>query len=144
MKWAINIGETAEAYVYYRLRSWGFDAHFANGLGSPFDIWVPSGSSSIIRIQVKGTSASEKRKPGQLHSQIFAFSTGRGGGKKQAYEADDYDIMALVALPLERAFFTTESMGKKRRVQAKKFDDFYEKYSWEKCFERIKDNQREK
>ena len=54
MRKEIQVGETAEAYVYYRLLSWGYSAHFASGLASPFDLFVDY-NGKIIRIQVKGT-----------------------------------------------------------------------------------------
>lgn len=130
----ISIGSQAEAYVYYRLLSWGYDAHFASGIGASFDLFVRV-DSKIVTIQVKGTSFSERTRPNA--EQSFSFYTCKGSGKKTKYQRQDWDILALVALPYERALFDIAIPGKRKRVQAKKFNLDKERQTWERSIERI-------
>lgn len=136
MKSAIDIGAAAEAYVYFRLRSWGLDVHFANGLGSPFDLFVFV-NGEPIRVQVKGTASVEGNRIDYSGSQLYGFSTGRGSNRKRAYDKNDYDILALVAMPFERSVFLTEKVGKRKRVSAKKFSGGFEQRTWERSVERV-------
>lgn len=126
---SIQTGETAEAYVYYRLLTWGYDVHFASGIGRPFDLIVFHGKKSI-RIQVKGTSFREEKSPS------YQFKTGRGSSSKRAYEECDYDILAMVSLNDERAFFKSEKVNTTYRVSQNKFNAETERHTWEKCLDR--------
>lgn len=124
----LQAGECAEAYVYYRLLSWGYNVHFASGINSPFDLWVHY-HGRIIRIQVKGTTYVDNRNN-------FTFSTNKGSKSKYAYDRSDFDILALVALPFERAFFTDDLPGLKKTITAAKFDDEHERRTWERSLDR--------
>ena len=130
---ALQTGAIAEAYVYYRLLSWGYDVHFASGISSPFDLWL-NYKGIVIKIQVKGTSCTEKRSKVYRDSSTYCFMTSKGGGKKTLYEDDDFDILALVGLPHEKIYFTRKYGGKRRRISTKKFNEETERETWEKCF----------
>lgn len=124
----LQAGECAEAYVYFRLLSWGYNVHFASGINSPFDLWVHH-ANKIIRIQVKGTTYADGRAN-------YNFSTNKGSHSKRSYCRQDYDILALVALPVERAFFTDEIPGIKKQITIAKFDDQWERRTWERSLDR--------
>jgi len=126
-----SAGAAAEAYVHYRLRSWGIDAHFAGGLGSPFDLWAAVGGN-IIKVQVKSTT-----KP--LSSGHYKFNTKKG--HNGLYHPDDWDIMALVALPEERVWFTLRGTKTKGiSLQPNCFEEDQEKSSWERALRGVQFN----
>lgn len=130
----MQIGEAAEAYVHYRLRSWGYDAHFASGLVSPFDIFIAE-QGKIIRIQVKGTSYYKNYENENKYQ--FAIKKSSNGNRNKRYGDNDFDIVAMVGLPSERAFFSTEYGTATKRITCSKFNPEKERQTWEKCLDKI-------
>lgn len=128
----LQTGACAEAYVYYRLLSWGYDVHFASGIGTQFDLWVNI-EGQPIRIQVKGSNNLERRRGGATRN--YNFGTAKGCKSKKIYAETDYDILALVALPQERCYFTTRPRGKTTRINIKRFDSEWEQRTWSKAFD---------
>ena len=129
----IQVGATAEAYLYYRLLSWGYDAHFASGLTSPFDLFIAY-KGKIIRIQCKGTNWLYTKG----HEDKYQFSIKKSGRKRKnvPYEKSDFDILALVGLPSQAAFFTTDfTSTKTKQVACKKFNTERERQTWERCLD---------
>lgn len=131
-----QIGASAEAYVYYRLLSWDYDVHFASGIATQFDLWVNLGGKPI-RIQVKGTCNLERKKGGESRTNKYCFGTAKGCSKKVIYEKTDYDILALVALPKERVYFTTKPRGKTTRIETDRFNSEEERASWTRVFKQL-------
>lgn len=129
-KRSLSAGAAAEAYVYYRLRSWGISTYFASGGGaSPFDLWTEY-EGQVLKIQVKSTSR-------KIHHGKYVFSTKKGSNG--LYHEDDWDIMALVALREEAVWFTLRGKGRKtRRIDSSFFSTENEKISWEKVTAAIK------
>lgn len=125
----VQIGETAEGYVYYRLLSMGYSVHFASGLASPFDLFVDDGGD-IIKIQVKGTATRARNKAYDFHI--------KKSNKQIAYSREDFDIIAYVCLQQERCIFSTDFVGKRtKRIRAERFCDEQEKKSWLKALRSI-------
>lgn len=129
----LQTGACAEGYVYFRLLTWGYDVHFASGINTQFDLWI-NHEGKPIRIQVKGSLNLERGKRGD-NTGKFAFKTAKGCSTKFRYAETDYDILAMVAVSQERAYFTTAVGGKTTRVAAKRFDEEWEKASWRKAID---------
>lgn len=98
-----KIGQIGEAYCLYRIRHIG---HYASPMaeGFPFDIMMQA-NGKILRVQVKTTQCAKDG--------YFTFLTHKGryaknpdrGQCKSAYNEQDYDVAALVALSVERVHF---------------------------------------
>jgi len=129
-------GATAEAYVHYRLRSWGLDAQFAGGINPPFDLWTEV-SGRIFKIQVKGASALNIRQDLRRDAYLFHTATGSGG----LYHPDDWDLMSLVALPEQRAWFTLRGDTKTRRLLPECFTEEEEIKSWNRILKLMEENE---
>lgn len=127
---ALQVGSCAEAYVYYRLLSWGIDVHFASGLSTVFDLWVTH-NGMPVRIQVKGTSAFETdpRRKGDA----YRFACCKGNKIKHRYTQDDFDILAVVALPEERCIFAPRPKTKTFRLPPDRFSREEEYNSWQEA-----------
>lgn len=134
MKRTTTSGAAAEAYVHYRLRSWGIDAHFAGGISSPFDLWAEV-NNKILKIQVKSASKTESR------GNHYYFSTQKG--YSGFYAPEDWDIMALVALPEQAAWFTIRGNVKTRRLSPESFSEEQEKQSWERALRMLREMKNE-
>ena len=127
MQRATISGAAAEAYVHYRLRSWGIDAHFAGGINSPFDLWAEI-ESEILKIQVKSCSKIRGNKQ-------YVFGTAKG--YSGFYAPGDWDIMALVALPEQAVWFTIRKDVKVRRLPSHNFTEEQEKRSWSRALKML-------
>jgi len=98
----IRSGDAAELFVIAKLLKAGFNAHDARR-DAPYDIGVDLGKGRHCRVQVKGR---ERAHHGKWD---FRFVRGnpRTGAGTYAYSATDFDIIACVALSLERVVFVS-------------------------------------
>lgn len=133
MQGTTTSGAAAEAYVHYRLRSWGIDAHFAGGIASPFDLWAEY-EGKILKIQIKSSRKISKR-----GNYFFSTKKGHSG----LYAPEDWDIMALVALPEQAAWFTLRGDVKARRLPPESFSEKQERETWDRVINQIKEDQNE-
>lgn len=96
----VRTGDAAEAFVIAKLLKWGYDAHDARR-DLPYDVVVDDGIGSICRIQVKGRGCATKGS--------WGFRALRGNWRSAtgtyAYTDADYDVLAFVALSLEKVLF---------------------------------------
>ena len=119
-------GYAAEAFVIYKLSMWGYTVSFAPA-GTSYDL-VADIDGKLLKVQVKGCSTKDKNKSS------YQFKIGRGKSSKRAYTEGDYDIMAMVALPLGRVYFTGEIKNAvTRRLNPSYFSREREAGSWSKA-----------
>lgn len=97
---AVLIGEAGSSLVLSRLLAWGISAQTAMA-GATYDIIADVPGFDMVRIQVKTRTRIDR---GQC---TFTMNRGFGRSKKGffPYTANDFDLAAFVALPLERMFF---------------------------------------
>ncbi len=99
---AKQIGECGVALTVFYLRDMGFPACEATDT-CQYDLTVDVGGP-LLRVQVKSTSKS----PG---SSMYRFNHTKGHRSTQrgvrSYDGSDYDILALVALPIRHVIFDT-------------------------------------
>ncbi len=96
----LRAGDAAEAFVVAKLLKAGFDAHGARR-DAAYDVGVDFGNGRYCRIQVKGRDRAQRGK----WSFRFVRGNPRTGAGTYAYTDNDFDITAVVALPLERVLF---------------------------------------
>lgn len=90
----------------------------------------------FLRVQVKGSNIRHNNG----HAAGYHFQLGCGSAKKKLPSRDDYDVMALVAIPARRVlFFPVEAIQQyTKRATPKRFEDpDIETDSWAKTLEVI-------
>jgi hypothetical protein len=96
----IRAGDAAEAFVVAKLLKAGFDAHGARR-DATYDVGVDLGAGRLIRVQVKG----RKRAVRERWSFRFVRGNPRTGTGSYPYDADDFDVAAVVSLSLVSVLF---------------------------------------
>jgi len=122
----VRTGLVSETLVHYKLLRWGHDA-VSMSQDFAYDLLVLD--DAPIRIQVKSTA---KKPPAGSHQ----FRLCRGADKK--YSPGDYDILALVALDLERVHFTLYLDQLTVRVPFSKLGTEDEHHSWLAALDSLK------
>lgn len=121
-----KIGSVGEVYVRYKLLRWGHQAYIVDQ-DNKYDILVVGGDRPI-KVQVKST-LSPARPGSSKRKASYKFSV-RHSGKFKSYEEGDCDIIACVALDLERVFFMPRIDTTCKRISARKFTRENEHDTW--------------
>lgn len=131
----VRTGDSAEAYVLFRLLNWDLDAHDTRR-DLPYDIAVDVGDGRVCRIQVKGRRSASRGR--------WYFRSTRGNWRSAtgtyAYNANDYDISAFVALSLERVIFVPGVQASFCATTADFLRTDGEHQSWERALQAFRRN----
>lgn len=111
----LRIGTVGEQLVRYKLMKWGYEAHMVEQ-DNHYDIIVLH--ERPIRVQVKSS-----RSPDISRTNSYRFNCGRAYNKRKRYSSDIIDVMAFVALDIERIKFTLPHSGLVKRINTARFYD---------------------
>lgn len=123
----VQLGSIAETLVQYKLLRWGYDA-IQVSQDYAYDLLIVQ--DRPIRVQVKSTLKI-------YGSSSYQFKTTRGSGATKAYKASHYDILACVALDIERVLFMCHTPQKTIRVRPNKFTASTEMESWQRSLDSL-------
>lgn len=132
------VGTAAEHLVCFELLCMGYRAFLADQ-NCPYDVAVDCGR--LIRIQVKSTRRQRAIPQRKNHIPAYMWHVRRAGkGNKRTYAADEFDVLALVALDIKRIAYLPPSLTKLTvhirppgAIGGKQFSDF----SFLKCLRGI-------
>lgn len=127
------IGDIAEAYVIYRLFTYGHNAQLFFCDNVPYDAVVEI-DGRLYKVQIKGTANPD---PSRVNS--CRFSTSKGCYADTYYTKEDFDILALVYTGVERCLFipNTSGFSKCKRISTSKFNEAEERGSWHEAIKTL-------
>ncbi|MCW8306876.1 hypothetical protein AruPA_07485 [Acidiphilium sp. PA] len=132
---AIMIGEAGASLATSRLLAWGFPTQQAMP-GSPYDLSVDLADGGHARIQVKTTN--------RLKDRAYHWILKRGCSSSASgtfrYERGDFDIAALVALPIDRVLFRIAPIERASVKQASMLAPAIELTSWQTALRAFKNS----
>ena len=100
---SVDTGDLGEALCLYRLLELGVKAAIVN-IGV-CDV-IAFDNSTSVRIQVKSSNVRYRvRNDRPSDQKYYSFSLAKGGGNKEALTSEDCDVVALVALDIEKVLF---------------------------------------
>ena len=128
------IGDIAEAYVIYRLFTYGLQPQLMFSDNTSYDALIEV-DGKVLRIQVKGSNNID----GSRKAETVKFTVSKGGKCKDKYNAEDFDILAVVYNKAERCIFYPNIGGFKtsKRVAVERFTEDEERTSWESTIKAI-------
>lgn len=112
----LNLGKAAEHLVVADLIMQGHQA-FLSDQGLPYDVIVDAGGR-LLKVQVKATAAPSRR-VSRLDLNILGYHfhikrCGKHGSRQ--YAADDFDVIALVAMDIRAIGYMTADEGVKKSI----------------------------
>lgn len=123
---AIMVGEAGTCLAASRLLGWGFPTQPAMP-GAPYDLSVDLPDGRHARVQVKTTA--------RLIDGGYRWVMKRGFYRSNAgvfpYKAGDFDIAALVALPIDRVLFRISPFACVSASRLSMLADDLERQSWD-------------
>jgi hypothetical protein len=105
-----QVGVAGEHFFAFRALEEGLDVAFPTGDNSPHDLIISS-ASGYFRVQIKTSNVLVKdatRSDAERYT--FTISHSRGP-KKQPYDDDDFDVLALIVLPERRTYLIPADVG---------------------------------
>ena len=100
---SVDTGDVGEALCIYKLLSIGVKAAKVNM--EVCDVVAIPGNRSL-RVQVKTSNVRYRvRNDRPSDQKYYSFSLAKGGGNKKAITSEDCDVIALVALDIEKVLF---------------------------------------
>lgn len=100
----LDVGRAAEHIVCAELILLGYRAYLSDQ-GLPYDIVVDL-EGRLVRVQVKGTRSLKSVPQRAIHTPAYLFHCKRAGkGGRRLYGADEFDVLALVALDIKVAAY---------------------------------------
>lgn len=130
----VRTGKIGEVLCLLRLTQLGLQADIVQS--GTTDILVFDGPK-LWRIQVKASHLKQNK-----NSMGYQFSTCKGGGAKTSLTRQDCDILACVAVPVERVlFFPVDQIHncKTKRFKIKDFEqEDLEQATWQACMDWLK------
>lgn len=130
----VRTGKIGEVLCLLRLTQLGLQAEIVHSGAT--DILVFDGPK-LWRIQVKASHLKQNKS-----SIGYQFSTCKGGGSKIPLTCNDCDILACVAIPVERVLFTPIDHVLNCKTKRFKKSDFQqenlEQATWQACMDWLK------
>lgn len=137
----IHTGRTGEIICLLRLTQIGLDAQIVN-IGTSDILVIDNGRA--WRVQVKSSQIKGNKGKDHRRLQGYQFCVSKGGNNKQHLTHQDCDIVALVAVPQERAIFApVEHFNgiKTKRLSEKDFtQENIEHATWAACMDWYRNN----
>lgn len=101
-----QVGVAGEHFFAFRALEEGLDVAFPTGDNSPHDLIVSS-VSGYFRVQIKTANVLSKSVRGVNELYSFHIATTHN----RQYEAQDFDLLALVVLPERRTYLIPSDVG---------------------------------
>ncbi|MAJ13285.1 MAG: hypothetical protein CMD09_04730 [Flavobacteriales bacterium] len=135
---SLEIGQIGEVVCLLKLLRLGIPSNFAHL--EKTDI-LSIHNKRPVRIQVKSTTwrLIDRRGKGRKERWGYHFSVCSGRTPKQPLTRDDCDIVALVAIDIDKVLFKNVELlaGRvTRKIDPKSFTENCEKESWNECVNR--------
>lgn len=130
-----QVGQVGEAYVLFRLRSFGYKVYSVSE-GLPYDL-IADVNNVLIRVQVKTTQQANCGRLKFIGWRGRYAKTGSHGASKEKYKDNECDVFAYFAMSLEKAFFKKSEGDMCAEFSASYFADSDELETFESAIEPI-------